>query len=351
MPDDPLSSRESGDPVDAAAAQWLARRDRGFTPAEQDAYLQWLRDDSRHAAAVARLEKTWNALDQLALEWRPSHSARPNPDLLAVPAPHPRTRTRAPIVSWRVVTLTLATAAAVAAGILVLKKPAPPASPAPAVATHGVNVIPLSERLTLADGSIVELNRGGKITPEFTPGERRVRLVRGEAHFTVTKNPARPFVVEAGTVSVRAIGTAFDVLRAEASVEVLVTEGTVHVERPALKAPTPLEKGERAVVDTRTADAAPVITRLTPTEIERALAWEGVRLKFNELPLSEVVAEFNLRNRVQLAIGDAEAGRVRVTANNFRADNAEGFVRLLESSFGVTAERRGDGTIVLRVAK
>lgn len=344
MPDETPSHRESPDPTDAAA-RWLARRDRGLAPAEQDEYLQWLRDDPRHAAVIARLEKTWQALDRLAPEWRPAHSAQPNPDLLARPGPRPRS------IPWHFAVVALGAAAVLAAGVFFLRTPAPTAAPAKPATTAGVNVIPLSERLTLPDGSIVELNHGGKIAPEFSPGERRVRLVRGEAHFTVTKNPARPFLVEAGTVSVRAVGTAFDVLRAEASVAVLVTEGKVHVERPELATPTPVEKGERAVVDTRTATAAPVVTRVTPADIERALDWEGVRLAFSDLPLSEVVAEFNLRNHQQLVIGDAEAGRVRLTVKNFRADNVEALVRLLEQTAGLASERRADGTIVLRTAK
>ena len=72
-----------GDPAEQASV-WLARRDRGLTAAEQDAYLQWLQEDVRHGAAIQRLEGAWGALDQLA-EWRPAHSAQPNPDLLAVP--------------------------------------------------------------------------------------------------------------------------------------------------------------------------------------------------------------------------------------------------------------------------
>lgn len=336
-------------PIDAASL-WLARRDRGLTAPEQDAYLQWLRENPAHGQAIARLEKTWTELDILA-DWRPAHSTPPNPDLLAVPPPAPARARPGRVVPFRFVAPALAAAAAVVAGVFLLRPPGPISAPAGAVNPHGVNAIPLSERLTLEDGSVVELNRGGKIEPTFTPGERRVRLVHGEAHFTVTKNPARPFVVEAGTVAVRAVGTAFDVRRAAASVEVLVTEGKVRVERPALASPTPLEKGERAVVDTRSGTAQPVVTRVTPADIERTLDWEGVRLEFTELPLSEVVTEFNLRNRQQLAIGDAMAGRLRVTGSNFRADNVEGFVRLLEQSFGVTADRRADGTIVLRGGK
>lgn len=340
------SDAENSAALAADASAWLARRDRGLTPHEQDEYLEWLRADPRRGETTARLEKTWSALDSLA-EWRPAHSGRPHPDLLAQPQPH---------AGWRRWTGVLAAAATVALGVFVFQslRHATAALPAPGT----VRVIPPPERLTLADGSVVELNHGGKIETDFTPGLRRIRLVRGEAHFTVAKNPARPFVVEAGGVAVRAIGTAFDVRYSSGAVEVLVTEGEVHVERPAAlrvasapaPLPTPLVAGERAIVDTTVPAAKPVVATVTASEIAQALSWQGVRLEFAELPLAEVVAEFNLRNRQQLVVGDTATGRLRV-GGSFRADNVAAFVRLLEASFGVIAERRADGALVLRREK
>ena len=48
---------------------------------------------------------------------------------------------------------------------------------------------------TLADGSVVELNKGAEIAVDFSGAERHIRLLRGEAHFTVEPDPSRPFVV------------------------------------------------------------------------------------------------------------------------------------------------------------
>ena len=108
--------------------------------------------------------------------------------------------------------------------------------------------------------------------------------------------------------------------------------------------------GERAIVDTTTPAAVPVIATVSAAEIAHALAWQGVRLEFQGLPLAEVVNEFNLRNRQQLIVGDAATGKLRV-GGSFRADNVDGFVRLLEASFGVTALRRDDGALVLHREK
>ena len=346
------SNAENSAPLEATASAWLARRDRGLTAEEQDVYFEWLRADPRHGAMIAHLEKTWGALDALA-EWRPTHSTQPNPDLLATPTPFRKSGWARRIKCPFTIRTLAAAAAVVVAGVFVFQSVSPETPPS----SGTVRVIPSPERLTLEDGSVVELNHGGKIEIDFSSETRRVRLVRGEAHFTVTKNPARPFVVEANGVAVRAVGTAFNVRHTAAAIEVLVTAGKVQVERPAAlvtssaltpsaAAPTALVAGERVIVDTTVPTAQPVVAAVTPTEIARALSWQGVRLEFAELPLAEVVTEFNLRNRQQLVVGDAATGRLRV-GGSFRADNLEGFVRLLEASFGVSAQRRADGALVL----
>jgi transmembrane sensor len=346
----------ASDAIETAATAWLARRDRTLTAAEQDAYLQWLREDPRHAAAIARQEKVWGLLDQLS-EWRPANSPQPNPDLLA-----PRLRRK---IYW-LSTAALAAAAAVALAFVVAGQR--PAEPAPRRAI----IHPGPERQTLADGSVVELNAGAQVDVQFTATERRVRLVRGEAHFEVAKNPERPFVVAAGPVAVRAVGTAFNVSLQQREVSVLVTEGKVDVTESAelavphrsdptapvpefVAAPTFLSAGQQAVIALNPAASPPMptpavqVNEVTPAQIERALAWQGLRLEFPEMPLGEVVAEFNRYNRRKLVVRDRAAASI-IVGGNFRADNVEAFVRLLESSFGVTARTEGE-EIVLRLAR
>lgn len=336
---------DSSDDVKMVAARWLARRDRGLTAEEQDEYLQWLRDDAQRGRVIAELDDAWKRLNLLS-DWRPKHSVQPNPDLLA-----PRRAWWRRTITAPTFYVTLATAAVVAVGIYAWQPKGKAERPDTVMAQSGVKVLPGPEKLTLADGSVVELNEGGRIQTDFTPGERRVRLTAGEALFTVTKNPARPFIVEAGAVSVRAVGTAFDVRRGSAEVEVLVTEGKVRLERPATgdrpTAPTPLVAGQRAVIDAVDLARAPHISSILPAEFEHDFAWRAVRLDFANMPLTEVVAEFNLRNTQQLVIADIETGKLRL-GGTFRADNVDGFVRLLEATLGVTAERRSDGSILLR---
>ena len=64
---------------------------------------------------------------------------------------------------------------------------------------------------TLADGSELRLGSNTLLKFDIGDAQRRVTLVRGEAYFKVAKDATRPFVVEAKTYAVRAVGTQFAV--------------------------------------------------------------------------------------------------------------------------------------------
>ena len=328
------------DRADAAAEEWFIRRDRGLSEAEQAAYLRWLQEDPRHAAAQARVEKLWRVLD-------PAIASLP-----ADPASAGPSRRR---YGWWAIPLVAAAAAAV-----FLLRPRAPEVVAPAPVHAQAILHPGPERLALPDGSVVDLDAQAKVEVQFTPEMRKVRLVRGRAFFTVAKNPARPFVVSTGEVSVRAVGTAFSVALDPQDVSVLVTEGRVRMqETPAPTAPpsagarelSALDAGQQGVVRRAAPEAterwAITVTRLTPAEIERALAWQGPRLEFADLPLAAVVTEFNRYSPRKLVVGDATTAATRI-GGNFRADRPEAFLRALEVGFNISAATQGNEIILRR---
>lgn len=348
----PDSRQPAHDPelIEAEAAVWLSLRDRGLNESETAEFMRWMQEDPRHAETFAALDATWRDFNRLAAA-RPEGAGEGDADLLA---PRLRPRRRAPLV-WG----GLAAAAAVAlacVGVWQFFSPRPTAE----------TEIGGFRELRLADGSVVQLNTDSAVRTRFTAGERRVELLRGEAFFDVAANPARPFIVGAGGVAVRAVGTAFNVRLREAAVEVLVTEGKVQVNDSlkggsllgvdAAGAPSLLVQGEMAVIPaSATAESqaatssAAVVALVAPVEVERALAWQERRLDFEARPLGEVVAEFNRYNRTKLVIADPRLGAQRFSGS-FRAEGYEPFVRLLEQNFGVAAVREGDD-IVLRRAQ
>lgn len=350
---DPRFPRD--DAIESAAAEWLVRHDRGLTPAQQDEFLSWLTASAAHRESFERHRSMWGDFNALK-QWRPEHGTVPNPDLLA--------RHRRPS-AWRWAAPALLAAAAVAL-LLVWSS----ANRAPHHATLAFEATTYRQE-TLSDGSVLDLNRGAHVVVQFTAAERRVLLVQGEAQFAVAKNPARPFVVRAGGVEVRAVGTAFNVKLAGPNLEVLVTEGTVHVSQQTVVAPATsmatgasagpaptavpvvlaaLTAGQWTVIPVAAVIAPPVVVQTSDPEIARLLDWQPRLLDFESTPLAEVVETFNRRNPQRLVIGDEELRALTIVAS-IRSDNVEGFVRLLEGTMGVRAERTQAGEIVLRRAR
>ena len=340
-----------GRPISAAireaAADWVARRDAGLSAREEVIYATWLEADPAHRIAVDGLDRAWKTLD------RPLTTGTADAVLTELAA-RARQRRRQRKRAVGVASVVLLVGAALGWTAL---RPASELS-LPAVPSA---VVLLPSIQSLPDGSVAELRDGAGITVEFAAAQRRVVLQRGEAYFKVAKDAARPFVVVAGGVEVRAVGTAFSVDFGTNAVDVLVTEGQVAVTRApaetaridvtALK-PEPflVGAGHGATVLTSVPQPAAESLPVSDAALEARLAWRSPRLEFSGTPLIEAVALLNRHNRVQLTIEGPELARTRVSGI-FGAANTDAFVRLLESSFDVQSERRGDNEIVLRLRR
>jgi len=333
------SGPRHADATEQQAAQWLAlREERELTANESAAFAAWCAADARHQAAVDELAAAWQTFDQLR-----GYSRLPG----AVVDADFLTRRQKRRVNQPVF-LAAAAAFVIAAAFWWQAQPAP----YPTIAAEPIPV-GTGRTLQLPDGSTVEFRAGSEVVPRYTRDERRVWLVRGEAHFTVSKDAARPFVVEADGVAVRAVGTAFNIRLGDAAVEVVVTEGVVSVqsalETAASEGPNVTE-GQRVVIE-KAPDLKlprPRVETLAPAEIDRVLAWQTSRLVFDAAPLNEVIARFNRHHSSRIVLKDSSLAALRISGR-FHAANVDSFLELLERGFGIAVERR-PGEIVLHRA-
>lgn len=346
----PEPDAEEFDAIEMRAADWMARREFGLSPAEQADLAAWVNEDVRHERALAEIETTSHLLDR----WPETLPPRVVPQRAPAGAT-PRWRRLLPPAG-----MAAAAAILLVAGFWWRQGDTGSGRYQLEASTEigGLRTI------SLPDGSSVQLNTDSDLHVRYSAAERRVELVRGEASFTVAKDPARPFFVEASGVSVRAVGTAFNVrLRSEA-VEVLVMEGRVRVDQhasggtlltppgisPDGTAPEPiLSAGHQVIVPVK--NALPLASAqahvMAPAQIERVLAWQDRRLQFEAAPLSEVVAEFNRYSRHRLVIEDPTLA-VQKFGGTFRPERYETLIGLLEQSFDVVAERGETATILRR---
>ncbi len=345
------SDYDENSPIEIAASEWLARLDRGLTPEEQDSYTEWLAQDAAHREAIGRYLNDWDDFDRLA-GIHLKHHARIDPDLL-VPE-HLQTPKGRSLVQNIVLFSALPFAAMIA--LVFYFTVSSPEDSSGLKVQPALELLARIEQRTLEDGSVIEINRGSVVRAAYTDSERRVYLTKGEANFNVAKDPDRPFVVNVAGVDVRAVGTIFSVKLSENEVDVIVTEGIVNVKPIASPFGTDqaiadsfLEIGQRAKVDLRSEFPVVEVTSIDGTEIDEAHRWQPRLLDYDKILLGELVEEFNRSNPIQVVLNDPSLETISLSSM-FWSDNVEGFVRLMESSFGMEAEWRGSREIVLREA-
>jgi transmembrane sensor len=333
--------------INQEASDWVAKQDRGLTAVEQDAFFDWLAEDPLHSEAYSRRQIVWKEMDVLA-DWCPEHSLEPNPDLLA------RERKGSKTVWFSVIS---GIAALLVIGLFIGSR-IDPASHSESIMLASGEAAQFYEHHVLEDGSAVELNRGAQVAVRLSDEKRLIDLLAGEAHFTVAKDVHRPFLVRARGTVVQAVGTAFNVLLGDDTIEVIVTEGEVLMnpsiattQQSLIDEAEPLVRklnaGQRSVVELNAEVTRPAVEALAVEQIERRLSWKDEMLDFTDTPLSEAILEFNRRNHTQLVLEDPSLADIKVTGA-FRPSRIDEFVELLRLVNDVQADPEGDSKIILK---
>lgn len=313
--------------INEEAAQWVARLNGVESNETRKAFEAWHEADPRHQGAFLRAEAAWMMLDRAQVM---AHGDT----LLARRALDKKLKHNRAAVTRRSVmsgAVAASLTGAVAVGYVLKNRLS--------VATRvgELRSVPLKDR------SVASVNTDSRIEVDMTPQIRHVALVRGEAWFEVAKNPEVPFVVSAGDIRVRAVGTAFSVRRHETGADVLVTEGTVEAwnvndtgKRVMLTA------GHEAFVPLKP-EAVAVVYR--PEEVERRLAWREREIVLNSETLAEAVAEFNRYNSRQIVISDPALGAQKLVGG-FHVDQPETFARAVHAALDVPVSLDDDRIII-----
>jgi transmembrane sensor len=140
---------------------------------------------------------------------------------------------------------------------------------------------------TLADNSMITLNKKSTLTTVFNDKERRVKLV-GEAYFEVAHDTVKPFFIDVQNLEIRVVGTAFNVdERSEVGkITVSVTEGRVLLK--GTKRSVVLSKGEETKYNVATGDFETTANRSL-----NFMAYKTKELVYDNQPLSKVARDIN----------------------------------------------------------
>lgn len=193
----------------------------------------------------------------------------------------------------------------------------------------------------LPDRSIATLNTQSAIALLFDEGVRRVRLLKGEVHFNVQQDTARPFIVDGTATAVRAVGTAF-VVRAESSgAHITVHEGTVEVHSKGQTAsPVMVTAGSQLQVEHGR------MGRPHSVNVPAASAWLHGRLIVNGVPFAEVLEELRRYHPGTIILLNQRVGETNVTGT-YNVDDPVAALELLIKTVPVSMVGLADCLILL----
>lgn len=305
------------DAILSEAVHWhLASEDDAM---DWHAFTLWLEADPRHRAAFDEIALTAASVDahRGVLEQDNAVPAQP-----AASAPRSLFHGR---LRWA--------GFAIAASLVAVLAVPQMMSPAPLVyETTGK-----ARRVALEDGSSILLAPRSRLSIE---GRGRDRMaLSGGALFDIRHDPSRQLAITAGGVTIRDIGTRFDVQAQDSDVRVAVVEGQVEVRAEAMATPLQLVAGKGMVFDAGAGTAT--VSRVPSASVG---AWQGGRLTYENARLALVVADLRryggvtvdvpapLRNRRfsgTLIVDDGDAAlRDLVQLMGLRLDGAPGGWRL-----------------------
>lgn len=333
------------------AREWLIRLDGDDEPSQADiaALNEWVGRSPAHREELSRISAFWNdanILTELSIPLN-SRPRRQKPRRLAAAAAVCLLGIGVALTVWLY--------------------------PQSMVAANGIYATAIGELQvqTLADGSIVQINTDSQVQVDYSDSLRKIRLLRGEAHFDVSDDPDWPFEVYAGKGMVKAVGTAFSVRLSQDKVKVTVSEGRVDLAvvadrvnsqkyQPVLETIGTLGHGQSAVFSSQAVNAerrdggigsiVPEIDTLAEQELARRLSWREGYLVFAGEPLSYVIDEVNRYTPMTIDIADPALSQLRI-GGRFKVGELDAMFDVLQSSFGIQVSRLDDQHIQLLPAQ
>jgi len=329
---------------DEQAADWCLRMaDETQTPAERQAFQDWIADAANR-----------EAFEEATILWQRVESAADRPELIQLRTQALEDFQRSNRRRWAGQGAVRWRGYAVAAVVVIAASLAWLPSLLSGSQTFATGI---GERrvVTLSDGSHLSLDAATRIEARMQKNRRELHLLAGRVKFDVAGDPLRPFSVTAGNRMVVAMGTSFSVELVQRQMRVVLYEGRVEVLQPATSSvsrpiatdrrvapPVELTPGRELLVSMDQPGATVV-----STYISHSLSWESGQLNFVNEPLESAVEQMNRYAAEPLVIGDRDAASFPVNGV-FNAGDTQAFIEALRSFHPIEVEAE-PGRLVLRM--
>lgn len=199
--------------------------------------------------------------------------------------------------------------------------------------------------ITLADDSQLDLNVNTRLIAKITPFRRIINLEQGEALFTVSHEPLRPFSVTVNRLQIHDIGTQFNVQVGPAGVDLAVLEGEVELNDGGTVNHQRLLAGSR--VSYREGQG---LSTALPAQKASITAWLNGELMFKKTPLRDVTAQLEHYHPVHFVFADPELAN-QTLSGTFASKDLMPFLHALETLLPVQVAQEGGQVILHRATQ
>lgn len=193
----------------------------------------------------------------------------------------------------------------------------------------------------LSDGSNVWLDKNSTISIDnsFGKDQRQIAL-QGKAFFDVTRDEARPFIIEANHVNVQVLGTSFTIDANDDTPVVAVRSGKVEVKADVET--KIISKGQQLEVTANGSLSESVV------DVDIAFDWTNEDLSFKDAPLTKVFAD--LGNHFNIVInykGDVNLNECPFTSKSLSDTPLKDVLDILELTYEMDINKKSENEIKL----
>ncbi|MDR6644704.1 ferric-dicitrate binding protein FerR (iron transport regulator) [Luteibacter sp. 1214] len=309
------------------AREWLLHLTSGRATREDgEAFRRWCLENEQHAAAFARTRRMWEELGPAVTSHRKNLGRSDRPT-----SRHAVRMTRRRFVLTAISASVAAVVVARFGGDLLV-----PVADASTLRT----AVGEQRRVEVTRGVVVEMNTSTDIALRRSgDAVTGMRLRRGEAVVHIDPLVGQPFVVELADARLSSSpGTAFAVRCDDDAGSVTCLDGRTVLSRGS--ANTLVKPSQQ--VDFSEEGVSPAVA-VNP---DHALAWRRRVLIYDNLPLSDVVADINRYRPGRIVITDAALGARRVHAR-FTLDQMADVPTLIQDAYGAHATHLPGGWVLL----
>ncbi|MGN8068106.1 FecR domain-containing protein [Mucilaginibacter sp. 22184] len=185
---------------------------------------------------------------------------------------------------------------------------------------------------SLPDGSVITLNtRSTIVYPGRFTGNIRPVSLQGEAFFKVSPDKTKPFIIKVNDVTVRVVGTSFNIKSRNGKTEVIVETGIVQVSKKQNS--IDLNPGEQVTV---TNDQALLAKQQSRGKLYNY--YLTGQLVCDRTPLSEVVSTLNEVYSTHIVIANKSLENLPITTT-FKGQSLDEVLDVISGTFKITVIR------------